>query len=309
MKHFLRLALFAAALAFPSAADAANRFLTCTVTCTITAVDTTIWGTTSGGTGASVPGSSDAVILDAATCVGGVTCTATMGAGYNPTWGSITMGACTASTSGCILDFSANNNNVTISGTFNCNGTGTRTLNMGSGTWTMTQGGGSTPWDLGVVTNLTFNANTSTILFSATTVTGNRVFAGGGRTYSTVTLASPSVISGNIVFSITGANTFGTFNINPPYWVRFPAGTTTITSAFNWTGTAFNNAIAIDGGTGSAATISSANNGTLTWGVVSGLTFTGGGTFTATNSFDMKANTGITITGPATGSGGGIIGG
>src|SRR6185369_2856541 len=121
-------------------AEAANRFLTCAVTCTITAADTTIWGTTSGGTGASVPGSSDAVILDAATCVGGVTCTATMGAGYNPTWQSITMGACTASTTGCIFDWSANNNNVTLSAAtgLNNNNTGTRTLNMGAGNWTFT---------------------------------------------------------------------------------------------------------------------------------------------------------------------------
>ena len=41
------------------------------------------------------------------------------------------------------------------------------------------------------------------------------------------------------------------------------------------------------------------------------MTFSGGGTFAATNSYDFKGNTGITITAPTVGGGGGgrIIGG
>src|SRR3954469_16922347 len=107
MKKLLRilLALHIAGHQFiPGIAEAANRFLTCTTTCTITAADTSIWGSVSGGTGASVPSTFDDVILDAGTCVAGTTCTATMGAAYNPTWQSFTMSACTASTAGCIFE-------------------------------------------------------------------------------------------------------------------------------------------------------------------------------------------------------------
>jgi len=112
MKKLFGFALLALAFLAPDLAQAANRFLTCTTACTITAADTSIWGTASGGTGASVPGSGDAVILDGNTCVGGTTCTATMGAAYNPTWQSFDMSACTASTSGCIFD--ANTNSKTM---------------------------------------------------------------------------------------------------------------------------------------------------------------------------------------------------
>jgi hypothetical protein len=39
------------------------------------------------------------------------------------------------------------------------------------------------------------------------------------------------------------------------------------------------------------------------------MTFSGGATFNATNSFDLKGNSGITITGPSGSGGGRIIGG
>src|SRR5262245_672467 len=125
----LLLALGLALLA--GQALAANRFAVCTTTCTWDGASTAMWSTTSGGgTGASVPGSGDAVILDAATCVGGTTCTITVNT--NPTIQSLTMGACTASTTGCILDFSVNNNSPTLSvvPSLSVTGTGTRNLKM-----------------------------------------------------------------------------------------------------------------------------------------------------------------------------------
>jgi len=75
--------------------------------------------------GRQFPVSADNVTLDAATCVGGTTCTITVNTNFNIT--ALTMGACTASTTGCILDFSINNNNVTLTGgLFDVSGTGTR---------------------------------------------------------------------------------------------------------------------------------------------------------------------------------------
>ena len=293
-----------------SSAEAANRFLTCSVTCTITASDTTIWGTTTGGTGASVPGSSDAVILDGATCVGGVTCTATMGAGYNPTWQSITMGACTASTTGCIFDWSVNNNSVTLTSNaaFSGTGTGTRTLKMGSGTWTLNSTANSNLWNMTATTNLTLNAGSSTVLINGVSASNPRTFIGGGLTYSTLQITA----TGSGFVHITGANTFSNLTATAPVALQLaaPATTQTVTTlALN--GTSANQVYLFTDTPDSVATLSVASNApTMTWVGLRDITGTGGATFAATNSFDLGHNTGITITVPSTTGGGGrIIGG
>lgn len=300
MKRFI-LALFALAFLTVSA-EAANRFLTCNTTCTITAADTSIWGTTSGGTGASVPGSSDAVILDAATCVGGTTCTATMGSGYNPSWQTLTMGACTASTSGCILDFSANNNNITLQ-VFSGTGTGVRTLNMGNGTWTIAGGTAANVWDLTTVTNLTFAANSSTITYG-TSSNQNRNFIGGGKTYNNVNFSETIAARGTIV---SGNPTITTMTITAPMNLSIAnASTLTVTNAPTFTGTAANPILF--GSTSGTSTFSVASGSvTCTWCVIQNVTFSGGATFTASNSLSMGGNSGITVSTPS--SGGGIIGG
>lgn len=308
MKHFLRLALLAAALAFPSAADAANRFLTCSTACTITAADTSIWGTTTGGTGASVPGSSDAVVLDAATCVGGVTCTATMGAAYNPTWQSITMGACTAATAGCILDFSVNNNTPTLTSAVSITGTGTRTLKMGTGQWTLSGSGGSV-WDATTTTNLTFSNTASTIALT------NNAFAligfkGGGLTYGTLALG-PNSAGGQI--TITGNNTFTNLTGTAPFILSGSSGGSTtqiITNAFTISGSSTNKVSFLTAAASVSVTYSvTSGTPTLDWAVLWGATFSGGATFSATNSIGLGAVSGITVTAPSTTGSGRIIGG
>lgn len=118
--------------------------------------DTTHWAATSNGAGGqSVPGASDTVTFDANSGGGTVT------PNYDMTVTSITMGAFTGT-----LDFSANNNSPTMA-TFSGTGTGTRTLNMGSGTWTLT--GTGTIWNVGVSTNMTLDAGTSTIAVTTNT--------------------------------------------------------------------------------------------------------------------------------------------
>ncbi len=289
-------------------ADAANRFLTCVTACTITAVDTTIWGTTTGGTGASVPGSSDAVILDGATCVGGVTCTATMGAGYNPTWQSITMGACTASTTGCILTFAANNNNITLTAAqgFSGTGTGTRTLNMGGGIWTISSTtAATTVWTFATTTNLTFSGASATLNFTGTSGL-TRTFSGGGLAYGNVTFSAQSGGAGS--FAVTGTNSFVSLTVNGPHSLVFPVATTTITTlSLNGVLTGqigFNSATF-----GSAATLSVASNApSLTWLGLRDITGAGGATFVGSNCFNLGNVTGITCTIPSSG-GGRIIGG
>ncbi len=228
-----------------------------------------------------------------------------MGSGYNPTWQSITMGACTASTTGCVLDFSANNNSITLSSNTGLSntGTGTRTLNLGNGTWTI-QGTG-TVWNFTTVTNLTFNANSSSIVFTATSATA-RSFATGGKTYNSVSVSANT--SGGS-FSITTANTIATLNITAPNYIALTGGSTfVITNALSATGTASNIVTFASNTTGTATTISSANNGTFVWTAFRDMTFTGGGTFVATSGLNLGNNSGITITPPSSG-GGRIIGG
>lgn len=295
--------LFLLALAFlPGGAEAANRFLTCNTTCTITAADTSIWGTSSGGTGASVPGSGDDVILDAGTCVGGTTCTATMGSGYNPTWNTFTMSACTASTSGCIFDANTNANTITlVSNTGYANtGAGTRTLS--GGTWVLS--GSAALWNTNSSATVT---NAPNISYTSTSATGKQL-VGGGKTYGTVTLATPVSTS---EFTITNNNTIGTFTVAAPYRILFASSSNqTITTMSDITATSSTPVLFNSAGNANV-TLTSANNFTCTWCGFSRFTFTGGGTFTGTNSLDFGSNSGITITPPSGGGGGGgrIIGG
>lgn len=100
------------------------------------------------------------------------------------------------------------------------------TLNM-SGITTISSTTAATPWSVAAGTV----NHTGTIALTGNTTTA-RTFAGGGRTYGTLTDTNTS--SGTL--SITGANTFGTINktavaactLNLPDNV-----TTTITNAFN----------------------------------------------------------------------------
>lgn len=310
--NMLRYLIVALALLLGgTCADAASRFAVCTVTCTWDGSSTAMWSATTGGaTGASVPGSADTVTLDAATCVGGVTCTITVNT--NPTIVSLTMGACSAATAGCVLDFSANNNSITLTSAttpFSASGTGTRTLNMGNGTWTLSGSPtvSSTLWNILTTTNLTFSAGTSTIAFTGTGAFPSS-FTGGGLTYATIAV-SANVNRGGFV--INGANTFGTLTVAAPNYVSLQQTTTlTITNAFTFTGTA-GNSINLSSATSTGiSTLSTAAASTLTWGAVRGITLTGGGSLTATNAFDAGGNTNVTITPPsASGSSGHIIGG
>lgn len=303
MKHFLRFAALFAVLAFASTADAASRFWV-GGTGTWDNADTTHWSATTGGAGgASVPAATDSVTLDGSSGGGTVTVAATIN-GTN-TLLSITMGAFTGT-----LDLSANNPSLTM-GFFSGTGTGARILNMGSGTLTITASGAAVNvWDMGTTTSLTFNKNTSTIAIAGQ-ANGARGFAGGGLIYNAVTFAETSPLH---KISITGTtNRFASINMTAPVNVQFPVTTTTIDNAFTINGASATSVVSIDtSSTGSAATISIASGtATFTWAAIHGMTFTGGATFTATNSFDLGGNTNIGITGPSGGGGssGRIIGG
>lgn len=274
------------------------------------ATNTNNWVTTSGGTnyGQTVPGAADTATFDGSSGGGIIIPNVTINM-LSMTWGAFTG----------TIDFSVNNNNVTLNAAtattaFSGTGSATRSFNMGNGTWTITTpsnaGVSTTSWNMTTVTGLTWNANSSTIVFSGASL-GSRTFAGGGLTYNNLTLAANSSGGPTIV---TGANTFATLTVAGLHNVILPSGSTTTATALSITGTSSAPiSITTSATNNTVATISVASGSyTFDWTTLRGLTFTGGATFAATNSLDQGSNTGISITAPSGGgggSGGRIIGG
>jgi hypothetical protein len=256
--------------------------------------DTTHWAASTGGaSGASVPGSSDTVTFDANSGGGTVTVNhATLSIG------SITWGAFTGT-----IDFSANNNNVTLVDTnnaFSGTGTGTRTFHAGSGTWTMTAANPS--WELGTTTNLDAGStfNNCTIILGTGTQTAQKNFSGGGRSYGTLTIPA----STGVTVAFFQANTISTLNIDDKNHVSFPNGTTQTIATLNITGST-STPVLIDSSSAANATLA-LTTANITGAAIGRITFTGSPT--ASNSYDIGGNSGITINAPAAGGASGVIG-
>ncbi len=303
----LRILALIAALLFAGSAEAANRFWV-GGTGTWDASDTTHWASTSGGAGgASVPVAGDTVTFDGSS--GGGTVTVNH-ASLNIF--SLTMSAFTGT-----LDFAANDNNITLTSTgnaFSSTGSGTRTLNMGDGTWTISAA--YAIWSVNGSTNFTLNANGSTLLFSSTAPSGRQIdliTTGTGNvgtgTLNAVTLAAASSPGSTRFFINSGTATIGTLSVGAGNTIQIPISMTlAVTSAMTWTGTASLPIGILASTVQASATLSSANNLTCIYCAMSRITFSGGGAATATNSFDLGNNSGITITAPAAG-GARVIGG
>ena len=253
---------------------------------------TTNWAASSGGAGSqSVPGSSDTVTFDGNSGGG----TATLNFGGTVTVQSITLGGYTSGT----FDNSVNNNNVTLSGSggFSLTGTATRTVKLGNATYTLSSA--TATWDLNNGSNLTLTASSAVITFSGA---GVRSFRGGDRTYGTVNFGAAAA-SGLI--SVQGSNTFATLNITAPNLIELQAGASmTVTNAVAWAGSSTNQIGIITSSNNSTSSMALASGSTAQWCGIRGLSVTGS-TLTATNSFNLGNNIGITITSP---SGGGVVG-
>lgn len=268
------------------------------------------WASASGGTSACAGGgtggapiTSDVAIFDAAS--GGGTVTVNYG-------GTVPIQSLTMSSFTGTLDFATNNNNITFSAggqSFVNTGSGVRTLNMGSGTWTFQ--GQSVYFDQSGATNLTFNGSSATLAFTGTGgSTGRRIYL-GNRTYGTITIAASSA-----PLELTGGgSTIGTLTISPGSVISFGNNSTiNVTNLTNIVGSSTTPTVFLtNNATFGRFTISSANNFTGSWLVLSSGIFSGGGTFSATNSLDAGSNSGITISPPSGGGGGGagnkVIGG
>lgn len=246
-----------------------------------------------------VPISTDTVVFDA-TSGGG---TVTLNFGGTITVQSITMGAFTGT-----FDNSVNNNNITVSNTgnaFNGSGTGTRTIKLGTATYTLSSTGASV-WQFAVVTNLTLQASSSSIVF-ANSGTTSRTFNGGNKSYGTITLGSASNAG---YFTINDGNTIGTLNITAPNYIQFQSGATqTITNALTWTGSSSSQIGISATVVNSAASLATTAGSTATWTAFRDVSFTVA-SMTSPNSFNLGDVQNAGITPPiASGSAACILGG
>lgn len=138
-------------------------------------------------------------------------------------------------------------------------------------------------------TNLTFNANSSSIILSGAVTGGIATFVGGGLTYNSVTLGAIS----DGLRSITGVNTFATLTVTGKNFLTL-AGSQTITT-LNLNGTASGQVGLISSAVGTVRTLT-VTTVSAAWAAIRDMAFSGSPV--ANNSFDLGGNTGITFTSP-----------
>lgn len=249
---------------------------------------TTHWASSSNGAGGqSVPGSGDTVTFDANSGGGTVTVNTTV------TVQSITMGAFTGT-----LDFSVNNNNVTLSANtaLSYTGSGTRTLKMGSGTWTFT-GAGSLLINGATTLNLTLQSSSANLVFTGTTSTTRGISTGGTVSFGSLTIGANTGGGAFLPNANANAVTYGSLSVAAPNYPVFPtSGSTTITGSISVTGASLSSPVGFASAQGGGqAFISSAASSSFTNVSFRDMNFSGGGSFTAAG-VDYGNNTGITIT-------------
>ena len=125
------------------------------------------------------------------------------------------------------------NGNVTCSG-FSSTNTNIRTLNMGNGLWSIT--GITIPWNCLTPTNMTLNAQGSTIKFTDTVIGALTLTSLGGLTYNNIWIDRPS--SGGFTITL-GGSTIANFKITPPNAatsLTIPQGNTINFGEFNVNG-------------------------------------------------------------------------
>jgi hypothetical protein len=186
-----------------------------------------------------------------------------------------------------------NGQSITVQ-TFSGTGTGTRTLTLGASTVTLT-GSSVTVWNFSTVTNLTFNANTSTIKSSSSSVTWNA----GLLTYNAIEIngAGSGTIDGFTTTNFTRAGTA----TKTDSLVFSGAGAKTITGTLTLSGNSATNRLFVRSDTlGTARTITK-TGATVTASNVDlrDITFSTGTTDLSAitgNSGDCGGNSGITFT-------------
>ena len=242
---------------------------------------THIASTSNGASGASYPGSADSLTLDGSS--GGGTVTPTV----DHTIQSLVMGAFTGTFAG-----NTNNKNFTLSTTFNAGGSGIRTINLGNGTYTLTNTGVNTVWTVGITTNLTWNANGSTISCTGSAPFSTRTLTLGGLTYNNISISG----SGNWSFGGAATTTINALTLSGGSKLSLNSGGTYNLTSLSVVGT--NTAPCL---VQSGTLTCTSGTQTMQWLAMQDMTFTGGATFIASNAFDLGDNSGVTITPPSAG--------
>lgn len=259
---------------------------------------TTNWAASSGGAGGqSVPGSGDTVTFDGSSGGG----TVTLNFGGTITVQSITMGAFTGT-----WDNSVNNNNITVTNSgnaFSGSGSGTRTIKLGTATYTLSST--SAPvWNFTTVTGLTLLASSATIAFTGGAAT-KTINPGNGTTYGTVTFSASSG-AGRAALGVGAASTFGTLTVTAPNHLSLASSSVvTVSTALNLVGSSSNQIGVACDTVGTQGSMGIPSSQTASWCAFRDVAFTGN-TLTASNSFNLGNNSGVTITAPSGGGGSGV---
>lgn len=310
MNKLFGILLLALTLLLPGAANAANCFW---VGGTGNINDTTKWSSSTGGAGSTCaaaggwPNSTaDNGTFDASSGGGVIT--------RNVAWTIATLNV--AAFTGT---FGNSGDTATVQlDTFTNNGAGTRTVNLGASTWTC--GRPSTTnciWQVTGATNLTQNANTSSLIFENGGAAGTALcWLGSSFTYNNVTFnPSTTTLINRAGWGCNTTNiTFTNLTIGSPNNIQFSAGRTwTVTGTLSFSGgTPANNSLLYmvpDSQTSGFTFALSGGAATCTWCVLFGITATTNA-ITANNSLDIGRNTNITFNPPSGGGGGrGVIGG
>ena len=271
----------------------------------VTSVDTTMYGSLTLGSGMAVTTSGTFAVTFAARSAktltsSGVTLTPrlifTAPSGTYTLVGNLVQTHATQGTTLTAGTLDAATNNVNVSVPFYSTSAST-TTNMGTGVWTVSFAS-ATPWNFS--SSATVNASTSTIVIGGASASG-RTFAGGGKTYGTLTY---TVAGSTGSLTITGANTFNTINFSDATNARsllFTAATTTTITNWNVNGTS-GKLMTVDSATAATHTLTKPS-GTVSSDYlnVAHSTATGGAAWYAgANSTNGGSNTGWNFAAPPT---------
>lgn len=285
---FLRFALVALGLVFSSQAFAASVFWVGGTGTWDGTTTTGHWATASGGAASAItPGANDDAIFDGSSGSGTVTLATTVNiSGINFTNFTGT------------FDNTISNNAVTLNGSatftgLNISGTSTRTIKFGAATWTVNTTSG-TVLNLGS-SGLTLNTTGATIVIGGTPSNFREVQLGG----QTINALTHNTSGSTFARTQIDAGTIGTWRINSISDI-FLNGNVTVSTALFVAGSASNSVATIHTLDATSHTITLNGTSSITWAAIGGVTFTGSPT--ASNSFDLGGNGGITINGPSGGS-------
>ena len=210
---------------------------------------------------------------------------------------SLSIGAFTGT-----FDNSVNNNNFTLNlsgsaSVFVGSGNLARTYKLGTATYTLS--GTIAGLNFGSIGNLTFSGAGSTISFTGT---GLKIFTTGNLTWGGVSFGASSG-NGYCQFP-AGSCTITTLAIAAPNNASVAAGIgLTLTNPLTLTGSASSQIGLMSNSVGSQVGLTVPAGSTATWCAFRDMGFSN--TLTATNSFDLLNNGGVTITPPSGGGGGG----